>query len=113
MVLQAVIRHVRFDVVKCLLIASPGFVKDQFYEYMIAEAVKQDIKVILENKPKFLLIHSSSGHKQSLKEVLADPAVLVKLADTKAADEVKALDAFYLMLQNEPTRAFYGYDKLL
>jgi protein pelota len=110
MVLQAVIRHVRFDVVKCLLIASPGFVKDQFYEYMIAEAVKQDIKVILENKPKFLLIHSSSGHKQSLKEVLADPAVLVKLADTKAADEVKALDAFYLMLQNEPTRAFYGID---
>ena len=26
-VLQAVLRHIRFDVVKCILIASPGFVK--------------------------------------------------------------------------------------
>ena len=26
-VMQAVLRHVRFDVVKCILVASPGFVK--------------------------------------------------------------------------------------
>ena len=26
-VLQALVRHIRFDVVKCILIASPGFVK--------------------------------------------------------------------------------------
>lgn len=31
-----------------------------------------------------------------------------RLADTKAAGEVKALDDFYKMLQNEPDRAFYG-----
>ena len=36
----------------------------------------------------------------------------VKLADTKAANEVKALDSFYVMLQNEPNRAFYGYNSL-
>lgn len=52
---------------------------------MYAEAVKQDNKVLLENKPKFLLVHSSSGHKQALKEVLSDPAVSVKLADTKVS----------------------------
>jgi len=58
-VMQAVLRHVRFDVVKCVLVASPGFVKDQFYEYMFAEALKQDTKVLLENKPKFLLVSTS------------------------------------------------------
>lgn len=26
-VLQAIVRHIRFDVVKCVLVASPGFVK--------------------------------------------------------------------------------------
>lgn len=107
-VMQAVLRHVRFDVVKCVLMASPGFVKDQFYEYVFAEAIKQDIRVLIENRPKFLLVHSSSGHKQALKEVLSDSAVGVKLADTKAAGEVRALDSFYHMLQNEPNRAFYG-----
>ena len=30
------------------------------------------------------------------------------MADTKAAGEVRALEAFYAMLQIEPARAFYG-----
>ena len=39
---------------------------------------------------------------------MADQTVAAKLADTKATGEVRALDAFYAMLQNEPDRAFYG-----
>lgn len=54
-------------VVKCILVASPGFVKDQFIAYLYKEAVRQDNKVLLENRPKFMLVHSSSGHKYSLK----------------------------------------------
>ncbi|ESP05086.1 hypothetical protein LOTGIDRAFT_208023 [Lottia gigantea] len=107
-ILQAILRHVNFEVVKCVLIASPGFVKDQFSEYLFSQAIKQDLKVITENKSKFVLVHSSSGFKHSLKEVLADPTVTARLADTKAAGEVRALDDFYQMLQNDPDRAFYG-----
>lgn len=107
-IIQAVIRHVNFDIVKCVLIASPGWIKDQFYEYMMAQAVKQDMKVLTENKAKFVLVHASSGFKHSLKEVLQDPAVTARLADTKAAGEVAALDTFYHMLQTDPDRAFYG-----
>lgn len=40
--------------------------------------------------------------------MLQDPAVVNKIADTKAAGEVKALEAFYTMLQCEPAKAFYG-----
>jgi len=32
----------------------------------------------------------------------------VKLADTKAAGEVKVLENFYTMLSTEPEKAFYG-----
>jgi len=107
-VMQGILRHVNFDIVKCVLIASPGFVKDQFFEYMFLQAVNSDNKVLLDNKSKFMLIHASSGFKHSLKEVLQDPAVIAKMSDTKAAGEVKRLDAFYTMLQTEPARAFYG-----
>jgi len=55
-----------------------------------------------------MLVHSSSGHKHALKEVLADPQVLTSLADTKATGEIRALNDFYDMLKNEPDRAFYG-----
>jgi len=107
-VIQAALRHFNFDVLKCILVASPGFVKDQFSEYMFSQAIKMDQKVLTDNKSKFILVHASSGFKHSLKEVLAEPAVLSRLSDTKAASEVKALDSFYTMLQNEPDRAFYG-----
>ncbi|XP_054454320.1 protein pelota homolog [Anoplopoma fimbria] len=107
-VMQAILRHINFDVVKCILIASPGFVRDQFITYLFKEAVRQDNKILLENRPKFMLVHSSSGHKYSLKEILSDPTVTSRLSDTKAAGEVKALEDFYKMLQHEPDRAFYG-----
>ncbi|XP_073825563.1 protein pelota [Musca autumnalis] len=107
-VMQGILRHVNFDVVKCVLVASPGFVKDQFMEYMFQQAVKLDIKLLLDNKSKFMLVHSSSGFKHSLREVMQEPAVMSKISDTKAAGEVKALEQFYAMLQCEPSKAFYG-----
>lgn len=107
-VMQGILRHVSFDIVKCIIIASPGFVKDQFMDYMIEQAIKSDNKLILENKSKFMLVHSSSGFKHSLKEVLADPAVVSRVSDTKAASEVRALETFYTILQTDPERAFYG-----
>ncbi|KAM4698262.1 protein pelota homolog isoform 1-T1 [Rhinophrynus dorsalis] len=107
-VMQGILRHINFEVVKVVLVASPGFVREQFCEFLFLRAVKQDLKLLLENRGKFVQVHSSSGHKYSLTEVLSDPAVTARLADTKAAAEIKALGDFYKMLQHEPDRAFYG-----
>jgi protein pelota len=65
--MQAVLRHVNFEIIKCVLIASPGFVKDQFFDYMFQMAQKMDNKILLENKGKFVLVHASSGFKHSLR----------------------------------------------
>lgn len=107
-VMQGILRHIDFSVVKCVIIASPGFVKDQFFDYMMQQAIKTDNKLLIENKSKFLLVKASSGFKHSLKEVLQEPAVMNKISDTKAASEVKLLESFYTMLQLEPAKAFYG-----
>ena len=68
-VIQALLRHVNFDIVKAIIVASPGFVRQQFFDYMYQQAVKTDNKLLFENKSKFMLVHSSSGFKHSLKEV--------------------------------------------
>lgn len=107
-VMQGIIRHVEFSVVKCVIIASPGFVKEQFFDYMMQQAVKTDNKLLIDNKGKFLLVKASSGFKHSLKEVLQEPSVISKISDTKAASEVKLLEIFYTMLHLEPAKAFYG-----
>nr|AON96623.1 protein pelota [Bicyclus anynana] len=107
-VMQGILRHIDFNIVKCVILASPGFVKDQFFDYMMQQAIKTDKKLLIENKSKFLLVKASSGFKHSLKEVLQEPAVIAKISDTKAASEVKLLESFYTMLQLEPAKAFYG-----
>lgn len=66
-VLQAILRHVNFEITRCILLASPGFVKDHFFEYMMQWASKNDNRMLIDNKSKFLLIHASSGFKHSLK----------------------------------------------
>ena len=106
--IAALLRVIRFDIVKVVLIASPGFIREEFHKYMMAEAVRRDDKVLLDNRHKFVLVRSSSGFRHSIREVLADPGVAAKLADTKAAGEVVALDRFLELLRNDPDRAFYG-----
>lgn len=107
-VMQAIIRHINFDVVKCVLLASPGFVKDQFYAYMNTQAGKNDIRVLADNKSKFVLVHSSSGYTHAIPEILQNPAVVDKVSFTMAAGEVRALQQFYNTLQTDSSRAFYG-----
>ncbi|KAK4469228.1 hypothetical protein MN116_006573 [Schistosoma mekongi] len=108
-IMQALERHIRFDIVKCIILASPGFLREQFFEFMIQTATRQEKRVFLDNKSKFMLVHSSSGHKHALKEVLTDSIVMSKLVNTKATSEVTALNDFYQMLKTDQSRAFYGY----
>jgi hypothetical protein len=110
-IIQALLTHINFDVVKAVIVASPGFIKDQFFAYMNDYVVKniQTAKVLQDNKSKFILVHSASGFKHSLKEIFEDANLAPRLTDTKALGEVKTLDSFYQMLKNEPSRAFYGF----
>lgn len=66
------------QVVKCVLIASPGFLKDHLYDYLINySATQQDLKQLGDNRAKFVLAHSSSGFMDSLRGKLDNnsPAV--------------------------------------
>ncbi|KAM3281146.1 protein PELOTA 1 isoform X3 [Capsicum chacoense] len=107
-VLQAFVRHVDFKVVRCAVIASPGFTKDQFHRHLLLEAERKQLRPIIENKSRILLVHTTSGYKHSLKEVLDAPNVMNMIKDTKAAKEVQALKEFFNMLSNDPDRACYG-----
>lgn len=109
-VYDAIVKNINFNVVKVVLLASPGFLHEDFLKWIVAKALKNKNKELLVNKEKFVLVHSSSGFKHSLKEVLADESVVSKVKETKAFKEVRALDAFFQMMNTDPDRAFYGYD---
>lgn len=107
-VATALVQHIELKNIKVLLIASPGYVKDEFYKRMLLEADRNDTRAIIDNKSKFVLCHSSSGHRHALQEVLSRPELQSVLSQTKAVSEVRALQAFYKMLTDDSTRAIYG-----
>ena len=42
--MNAVVRHINWDVVKCLVLAGPGFTKDDLKVHMEQEAVRRDLR---------------------------------------------------------------------
>ncbi len=107
---EALLRHVNFAQVKAILLASPGFANTDFFAFLNNEAQLKEDKAVLQNKAKFVLCHSSSGHKHALEEVLTQPGIQARLADTKAVGEVQALGDFFVMLSAQPDRAQYGFN---
>ena len=78
--------HFNFAVLKCVIIASPGFVKDDFMKYVQAQ-IAADKCPLNEHKGKFVLVHSDSGYKHSLNELLNDESLANRLSDVKVRKE--------------------------
>ncbi|XP_030948987.1 protein PELOTA 1-like [Quercus lobata] len=60
---SAFLKHVDFDVVRCAVIVSPGFTKDQFHRHLLLEAERRQPRPIIENKSRIVLVHTTSGYK--------------------------------------------------
>jgi len=113
LVMQAIMRHIDFEICKCVILASPAFVKDDFYDYMNKRAVQlmhknSDYRVIVENKSKFIKGHCANGSKQSIKEVLSSAEMIKKMGDTKASEQTNLLNRFFKLLNHDESRAIYG-----
>ena len=95
----AIARHVDWGVVRCLVIAGPGFGKDGLVARLNERARGSgsglggsDAKTLASAlKDRVVLAHASSAFKHSLREVLADPAVAVKVRGMGEAKETPAL----------------------
>mmetsp|Transcript_20892 Transcript_20892/g.31000 ORF Transcript_20892/g.31000 Transcript_20892/m.31000 type:complete len:402 (+) Transcript_20892:13-1218(+) len=109
-VYRAVLEKIDFSIVKCVLLGSPGFFKDDFFEFLNAESVRRDDRIIIENKGKFVLCGCSSGHKNAVEEMMSQPSIMNRLAETKAAEEINVLQDFLKMMRNDQDRAFYGFN---
>lgn len=79
---ESFLRHIPYANVslRAIVIASPGWVRDAVYDFIINEATKRGDKVLLKAlKEKCLKVHISSPHVHSLVEVLKSPEVSVLL----------------------------------
>lgn len=108
MVQATVSRNFDFEKLKVIILASPGFTAAALQKAILDAAIKEDNKVILKNKSKLLVVHSSTGYLQGLEEVLKDPLVQKNLNDTKFAKEAAVFEEFQRILNEDDDRAWYG-----
>ena len=67
-VARAIDLHLDLERLKCVIIASPGFVRDEFFDSIMVQ--RDENKRFILHRDKFLKVHASSGYKHSLQEVL-------------------------------------------
>ena len=109
-VVEAMLKHFDFSILKSVIIASPGFTKDTLYQKFINKATNDNNKSVLDFKSKFIVLHGSSGHFQSLQDLLKDPIVQDKLKETKCMDQIHSMQKFNDTLGSDSGRAWYGYN---
>ena len=61
----AISLHLDLERLKCILVASPGFTRDEFLNF-IFQPIEENRK-FFTHKQKFLSVHSSSGHVHTKK----------------------------------------------
>ncbi|XP_042503651.1 protein PELOTA 1-like [Macadamia integrifolia] len=105
---QAFMKHVDMGVVRFVVIGSPAGLKDRFRNYLL-----QEKKSIMDHKPCLVLVPTSSGRKESLREVLEDPRVKNLIKDTKVAEEKRLLEEFMeFMRSGGHGRVCYGVNSV-
>ncbi|KAI0004881.1 pelota [Russula compacta] len=109
---QSFLRHIPYanPTLRAIVIASPGWVRDAVFDYIMAQAAQAGNKALLGARQKFLRVHVNSPHVHSLVEVLKSPEIVSQLKETKFAREGIMLDNFFKMLASDEQRAWYGPD---
>lgn len=101
-VAAAVEQHINLEVVRFLIIASPGYTKDQFWKYVTAKNFEWTRRV------DAVLAHSSSGEKQTLSEIMSDAAVRQRVSDLQFSQDLTVLEEFFRVLAEDERRAVYS-----
>lgn len=75
-VYDAVVSAVRLDVVKCLLLAGPGFAKDKFREFLLERAAATAHKALLAFKPNIATAPASTAYLAGIEARPPSPPTL-------------------------------------
>lgn len=108
-VLEAMLRHINFQVTYRILIASPELVRKEFFEFMMQWRCNTDNYIFHKNRDKLMSVSSSLGYKGSLVQVLSQSAVKF-MVHTKAVSDFHALKDFFAIWKAKTSCAFYGLE---
>ncbi|CDO91908.1 unnamed protein product [Kluyveromyces dobzhanskii CBS 2104] len=101
-------KHFDFDVLKSVIICSPGFHAKCLFAKVLEYAKKGNNKSLINNNSKFLVAQCSTGYLQGMHEVLKSPVYGHHVKDTETFKLAFILREFQDHLINDDCKAWYG-----
>ncbi|KAI4300380.1 hypothetical protein L6164_033766 [Bauhinia variegata] len=105
-VFNAFVKHVDFNTIKSVVVASLDSTKDEFRQFLVSEGKRLRMKSIEDNKSRIIV--AGTGFKGDLKEVLNDSKVMNLIKDSKAVLEIRAFKELWDNISSNSGRACYG-----
>lgn len=108
-VMEALVRYVDFETAKCVILASPGRVRDEFFAFLKKKTQHDNPseRALAQLLPKFNLLKINTLSHDGIREALRNPAVAKDLQSKRSQNEVREWDRFQTMLSKHPDRCVY------
>lgn len=97
-----------FEKIKCCVIGSPGFVRENFLKHMQAEAIRRNSDFLKTILGRVVLAPCSSGFKHSLNELMGNQAVKERISAMSCSGETASLDEFFRLAEMDQYKVTYG-----
>lgn len=93
MTANALISHVQIQTMKAIIIASPGFIHQEFVAYLSKNANKLGITNLFSEN-KIIETNCSTGFPEDLEQIITQPEIASHVDQLKTVDQVKSMDKF-------------------
>ena len=104
---DALIKVPRLQEMKCIIVASPGFLQHEFVQYLRNNAVQYNMQAAFQ-ADKFIETSVSNGDANELDQVLIRPEVQNRVSDLRAVQQAKAFEDFLTMMGNDQNMIMFG-----
>ena len=107
------ISKIDFYNIKCIIIGSPGFIKEEFNNFLIEQInTKNQYENIKNNLNKFAFCHTSTCNEDGLFEIFKDLKIREIINDTQIKNETSYFEKFNNDLSINIDKVFIGFKSL-
>ena len=109
---ESFIRCVNVEEMKCIIIASPGFLQHEFLTYLNDNQSKYKLQSTFSAN-KFIESTVSSGYPQELDTLLSQPQMQIYVSELRAANQSKAYEQLMKEMSKSVDFVLFGNQKVL
>ncbi|KAK2196614.1 bifunctional eRF1 [Babesia duncani] len=111
-VLDKVAASINFEVAQSIIVAGPGFTRDDFIKFIVDKSLTLNHIEVHKNISKFISCASTFSDKCAINEVLSDPVLSKKIGAIHFLQHDKALESLRKRFQDNNDTVALGLEKV-